>query len=251
MEKNRKGSKYSDQKKVKMVVLLMEQTLTIYQYLYQEKFPIGGNSGGTGGRTRDRNAQSEVMKFMNTLKEVLTNGVDVNDAGVIHPCSFPKFHYLKHIYPMILKYGSARNFDGGPSESNHKQLSKKPGNRTQRRLDTFDEQTCQNLADQIVLEKACKSAEVFVGKGSGSFLYERNEIEERQDEEEKGEESIYVHSHSSNFVLEVVEGDTNTNGGEGEDSILTVKWKSSQVKPVFTFDRKVLDFVKKKLNSMI
>ena len=54
-------------------------------------------------------------------------------------CKFSKFHYLTHVVKMILEYGFARNFDGGPSESAHKYLTKAPGNRTQGRDNTFDE----------------------------------------------------------------------------------------------------------------
>ena len=64
---------------------------------------------------------------------------------------------------MILQYGSARNFDGGPCESNHKYLSKQPGSRTQKRINTFDEQTQTNLASKIVLERSVKDANVFIG----------------------------------------------------------------------------------------
>ena len=69
-------------------------------------------------------------------------------------CTFPKFHYLKHVIDQIVAFGSAKNFDGGCSESNHKYLTKKPGSRTQGRIDTFDEQTSYNLSAKIVLDRA-------------------------------------------------------------------------------------------------
>ena len=191
------------------VVRLMKMTLTIYQFLYQERMPI----------STDKNSQGEVIKFMNLMRKVLRKSVKNQGDD---PCQFPKFHYLLHICPMILNFGSARNFDGGPCESNHKYLSKVPGKRSQCRTDTFDEQTSYNLAAQMVLERACDSANVTVGKRRGTLPVDNEGIE--------NDEKVNVHPNSSNFDIKK----------ELRKSVIV--WNKNQVPGTKSFGDDILKF---------
>jgi hypothetical protein len=110
---------------------------------------------------------------------------------------------------MISKYGRAMNFDGDPNESNHKYLSKAPAKKAQGRTDTFDEQTSHNLACQIVLNKACRDTELFVGN-KGGIIPKRS----------GSNCEIDIHKQSSNFVV-------GANIEEGEYLVL-VNWKKYQ-----------------------
>ena len=219
-----KKKEYSEDE-VKKLMKVMEKTLTIYQLLYVDEFP----------HVRKIIGQSEVKKYMRELKWVLEKGHQVHPQYKKNPdkklCRFPKFHYLKHVIPMILEYGSALNFDGGPNESNHKYLSKAPAKRSQGRTDTFDEQTSYNLACQIVLNQACRETELAVGHKGGTIIVE-----------DKGTEKNFivdVHKQSSKFCIECVI--------DGEDYSTIIQWKKSQKKPKSHYSPEVIDFVKDQL----
>ena len=130
---------------------LLEESLTIYEYMYQEKFPRELVENKAFG--------SDFLKAATPIQEFLVNYNDMLEE--ISPSSetnvhsiFPKLHYLIHVVQNILEYGSSRNFDGGASESNFKQLAKKPARRTQGRADSIDIQLCNNYIDELILRKA-------------------------------------------------------------------------------------------------
>ena len=218
MMKNRRKGTY-DELDVINIVRCIEKTLTIYQFLYQESFSLSDVKQG----------QSEVEKYMCLLKSCLEKGRTEKDKELDKPVAkFPKFHYLKHIIPMIVEYGSARNFDGGPSESHHKYLSKAPGSRTQGRDDTFDEQTSYNLSAQIILEQIARKSKLFSGTRSGSLP---------SMSKSKNHDEINVHQSSSSFILHYdIERDT-----------IECRWKKGLVQPTSTFKESICDYIKKEL----
>ena len=205
----------------KKVMKAMEKTLTIYQLLYVEEFPY----------VRENIGQNEVKKYMKEVKWVLEKGHRVHPQFQKNPdkkmCRFPKFHYLKHVIPMIFEYGSAMNFDGGPNESNHKYLSKAPAKKSQGRSDTFDEQTSYNLACQIVLNQACRDTKLSVGHKGGTII---------PDISEETNFIIDIHKQSSKFVIEGII--------EDGDCVAFVQWKKSQKQPRQQFANEVVQFVK-------
>ena len=170
-----------------LVIHALEMTLTIYQFLYEDKVDMKCHSKVR----KHQHHLNEVMKYMKIIRKILVNGTHLDKD--VDPCQFPKFHYLKHIFPMIKKFGSARNFDGGPCESNHKYLSKQPGSRTQKRMDVFDEQTSYNLASKIVLERSCRDAGVMHGSAGGSFR--------EQVIMEKQKDTVTINEKSAKFQL--------------------------------------------------
>ena len=218
MMKNRKKSVY-DEFDVIDIVRCLEKTLTIYQFLYQESFLLSDVKQG----------QLEVERYMRLMKSVLEKGRTEKDKDLDKPVAkFPKFHYLKHVIPMIVEYGSARNFDGGPSESHHKYLSKAPGSRTQGRDDTFDEQTSYNLSAQIMLEQIARKSNLFAGSRSGllpSML------------KSKTNDSINIHKASSSFILHY----------EVDNDSIECRWKKGLVPPTRTFTDNVTEYIKKEL----
>ena len=219
-----KKKEYTE-KEVKKLMNVIEKTLTMYQLLYVEEFPL----------VRKNIGQSEVMTYMKDVKWVLEKGHQVHPQYQKNPdkklCKFPKFHYLKHVIPMILEYGSAMNFDGGPNESNHKYLSKAPAKRSQGRTDTFDEQTSFNLACQIVLNQACRDTELAVGHKGGTIIKEKSTGTNGS--------IVDIHMHSSKFCIK----------GSIEDGVIVahVEWKHSQKKPKSQFAPEVVQFVKEQM----
>ena len=212
---------------VLLIVKAIEQTLTIYQFLYLDKMPV------SPGR-EDRRACTEVVKYMEIIKEVLLLGPNVKEG--VDPCSFPKYHYLKHIFPMILQYGSSRNFDGGPCESNHKYLSKQPGSRTQKRRDVFDEQTSYNLAAKLVLERGCRDANILIGNACGNFdgNQQNQQFQNACRNENDKRATSFINKNSARFQL--VQSQVN-------GALPILKWNKSHVSPTGIFRRDILKFV--------
>ena len=197
-------------------VHLIEMTLTIYTFLYQDKFHIRNKNVGQNEVTNYLTLYKEVAEWKDDdprsnnrrVMEELESSDDESsdDDNMFHlgdsqsdilandECTFPKFHYLKHIIDQIVAFGSAKNFDGGCSESNHKYLTKKPGSRTQGRIDTFDEQTSYNLCAKIVLDRA------FDG-------IQRNHEQKQNDSNVSTHVNICKHKCATSFTL-TVDGDS-------------------------------------------
>lgn len=157
---------------IKLRLSLLEDVISIYYFLSRKSFHIQDVDRGK------KEVKSFLRKFKNCVEyfdfepeyysddsegsDDSLDGQDDNEGQddedeekvITDRCTFPKFHYLLHVIDMIVRFGSASNFDGGMNESHHKTLTKAPGSRTQRRTDKFDEQTSNNLASNIVLEKA-------------------------------------------------------------------------------------------------
>ena len=59
--------------------------------------------------------------------------------------AIPKFHEMKHFPSDVVRFGTARNFDAGPCEENHKALAKSHGRRAQKSHQRF----AHNVADRV------------------------------------------------------------------------------------------------------
>ena len=228
--KNMKTSKY-DEKDAMKVLKCLEFTLTIYQYLFQENFD----------KTKSRIGEKEVRKYLQSMKIILDYGRSQEDLKKKkETCKFPKFHALTHIIPMILEFGSAKNFDGGPNESHHKYLAKAPADRTQGRDDTFDEQTCYNLSSQILLEQVSKSLNVMKGKRSGTsraLLKRKHCTNEYEKVTEPKVNHYKVHKQSAKFTIEC----------NNEKKSIDIIWDYAQTGSKFDFDDTVKEFVYKQI----
>ena len=212
---------------VKKVVKLIEKTLTIHEYLYQEEFRISGNS-----RNR-RTPMGEIISYMHDLKAVLGIGDPENSR-----CKFPKFHYLLHVIPLIILYGCVRNFDGGHCERHHKYISKQPGKQTQRRRETFDEQTSFNFASKIVLEKSCRDANILTSWHRSKHMLEVQQ-ERCLENNDIQEGNIEINVTSSKFILR--------RNNEDMNSSLLVEWKNGPKKRRQCFAADILDYVNQEI----
>ena len=135
---------------------LLEYSLSIYEYMYQERFPRHLlETRSDGGHILASMPIREFLAYYQEVLEEISPSSEVNIHSI-----FPKLHYLTHVPTNILIYGSARNFDGGASEGNFRQLAKKPARKTQRRADSIDIQLCNNYADDMILRKALDHADI-------------------------------------------------------------------------------------------
>lgn len=126
---------------------LLHDSLTLYEFLYQEKFPRELLQAETEGETKL--ACQPIQRYLEKY-----NQVDLLVMGEENRSIFPKVHYLTHIPKHILDLGSTKNFDGGPSEGNFQVMAKKPARKTQGRSELMDIQLCNNYADDNILRRA-------------------------------------------------------------------------------------------------
>ena len=126
---------------------LLHDSLTIYEFLYQDKFPR---------KFLEASAQDEMPMACQPVQRYLQKFQEVDN--LIFPGEdksiFPKFHYLIHVPIHILDLGSSKNFDGGSSEGNFVKIAKKPARKTQGRSELIDIQLCNNYADDNILRRA-------------------------------------------------------------------------------------------------
>lgn len=235
-------------------IKLLEESMTIYKFLAQEKFPKECCPYGQESIKRYLSLFKEVVewrekKSSTTKSEQMTDvqndesgkellslegdeSTDGTNQGVINDTTFPKFHYLTHLIKMIQHFGSALNFDGGSCESNHKYLTKSPGMRTQGRIDTFDNQTAFNLSAKIVLDRACRTLTLKASYGvSMNFNSETTDVLDLQDDT-PGSFGISVNKRSSHFSI------------DPKNNSFEIKWKTGNVKPKSKFPDLTLDAIR-------
>lgn len=132
---------------------LLEETLTIYQWLYKEEHkkvhikPIQRASLQTL-------AHEPINNYLSLFKSVLNDQHGGYSEGI--SCKFPKFHLIQHFPLYIARYGSAKNYNGGPCERNHKG-TKKHARRTQRNHSTLSYQTATNHTNHDILSQTLQS----------------------------------------------------------------------------------------------
>ena len=84
-----------------------------------------------------------VQKFKRVLKRKKGNGTRLT-----------KVHQMLHVAFYIDMFGSAINWYGSPCESLHKYFVKRPGQKTQRRPDNFEQQSGQRVFESYIIESA-------------------------------------------------------------------------------------------------
>ena len=127
-----------------------------------------------------------------------------------NPCQFPKFHYLGHCPHQIEMFGSTNNFNGDSCESNHKTISKATGLKTQGRSETFDEQTSQRFAENLVLDRSFRSSCIIGRRGS-----------QTEQIAEPTFKFVEVHKESATFFAKL------SNTGK-----IITRWKGNQQFPI-------------------
>lgn len=101
----------------------------------------------TAGRLSDSPAKSAlriaVRKFVNTVNRKEGMGMKLT-----------KVHCILHVPDDVAMYGSGKNWDSGPSESNHKENVKRKAELTNLCKDTLEEQVATRFEESLVLEHA-------------------------------------------------------------------------------------------------
>ena len=63
-----------------------------------------------------------------------------------------KFHEIKHIVRFIGVFGAPRGYNASRPEEHHKAHAKRPGRRSQKDMNTIDQQCARRIADTIVID---------------------------------------------------------------------------------------------------
>ena len=63
-----------------------------------------------------------------------------------------KFHEIKHIVRFIRAFGAPRGYNASRPEEHHKAHAKRPGRRSQKNVDTIDQQCGRRIADAFVID---------------------------------------------------------------------------------------------------
>jgi hypothetical protein len=91
-----------------------------------------------------RCAREEIAKVLQSLQQFFPRKDNTNGYNL------PKMHGMTKMQEYMTPFGSGINFYGGPGESAHKQFIKIPGQRTQRRVSEFAQQTALQYHNMLV-----------------------------------------------------------------------------------------------------
>ena len=91
-----------------------------------------------------RCAREEIAKVLRSLQQFFPRKENTNGYNL------PKMHGMTKMQEYMMLFGSGINFYGGPGESAHKQFIKIPGQRTQRRVREFAQQTALQYHNMMV-----------------------------------------------------------------------------------------------------
>ncbi len=97
-----------------------------------------------------RCAHEEIAKELQSLQQFFPRKDTTNGYNL------PKMHGMMKMQEYTKLFGSGINFYGGPGESAHKQFIQIPGQRTQRRVSEFAQQTALQYHNMLVSSYAAE-----------------------------------------------------------------------------------------------
>ncbi len=100
------------------------------------------------------NAQALIAKVLQPLQQFFPRNTNTNGYNL------PKMHGMTKMQEYMKLFGSGINFYGGPGESAHKQFIKIPGQRTQRRVSEFAQQTALQYYNMLVSSHAAHDCQM-------------------------------------------------------------------------------------------
>jgi hypothetical protein len=121
-------------------LLCMEQWIKLPSVRKADVTPTGGPMSESSAKAALRIA---VKKFVNTVNRSKGMGMKLT-----------KVHSLLHVPDDVAMFGSGKNWDSGPSESNHKENVKRKAALTNLCKDTLEDQVATRFEESLVLEHA-------------------------------------------------------------------------------------------------
>jgi hypothetical protein len=114
-------------------------------YLSMEEWFHDANS-----KKEVNSSREEISKVLRSLQQLFPRMNNTNGYNL------PKMHGMTKMQEYMKLFGSGINFYGGPGESAHKQFIKIPGQRTQRRVSEFAQQTALQYHNMLVSSYAAE-----------------------------------------------------------------------------------------------
>jgi hypothetical protein len=122
------------------LLLCMEQWLKLPIVRKEAVTPVGGHGSDSPAKSALRIA---VKKF-----------IDMVDRKDGMGMKLTKTHSLLHVPDDVLMFGSGKNWDSGPSESNHKENVKRKAKLTSQCKDSLEDQVATHFEESLVIEHA-------------------------------------------------------------------------------------------------
>jgi hypothetical protein len=100
------------------------------------------------------NARPQIAKVLRSLQQFFPRNTKTNGYNL------PKMHGITKMQENMMLFGSGINFYGGPGESAHKQFIIISGQRTQRRVSEFAQQTALQYYNMFVSSHAVHDCQI-------------------------------------------------------------------------------------------
>ena len=140
-------SSHCNAKHVKDYRDLFETLLCMEQWL---KLPSVRKADVTpsGGRTRTESSAKSALRI--AVKKYVKTVNRSEGMGM----KLTKTHSVLHVPDDVAMFGSGKNWDSGPAESNHKENVKRKAENTSLCKDSLDDQVATRFVESLVLEHA-------------------------------------------------------------------------------------------------
>ena len=131
-----------------------------------------------------RCARDLIAKVLLMLQNLLPRPTKTNGYKI------PKMHGMTKMQDNMILFGSGINFYGGPGESAHKQFTKIPGQRTQRRVSEFAKQTALQYYNMLVSNYASEECRLSISNCEQSDYIDNKDDVEQQEQKYTDEVTI-------------------------------------------------------------
>jgi hypothetical protein len=138
-------------------------------------------------------SRGELSKVFTSLQKFFPRSEHTNGYRL------PKMHEMTKMQSYIKHFGSCINFNGGPSEAAHKTFVKSAGQKTQRRVGEFAQQTAHQYYNYMLLAHAIQH----LAYVSSCLIQSGTEDLARQPDENTDEEDDLDIKLSAKYELEV------------------------------------------------
>jgi hypothetical protein len=113
-------------------------------YLFSEKLSCYGRMVSRCYKDEVSSSRGEISKVHTSLQKSLPRSEHTNGYRL------PKMHGMTKMQSYIQRFGSGMNFYGGPGEAAHKTFVKSAGQKTQRRVGKFAQQTAHQYYNYML-----------------------------------------------------------------------------------------------------
>ena len=197
-------------------IKVFEDTLILTSWVYYTGHPKSVFKGG-----RNSVAAQALKKFIEDYKKIADRKEGMGNK-------YLKFHQILHLWIIIRLFSSLPNIDSGRNESHHKK-KKEIATHTQRRIESFDQQTAKKEYKYDLFLKAMKKASMYIPE-----KFEMKNEEQQSNLKKTIDESQIIGSHASKYLL-VFDYDRKS---------IEVKYLSKKItKKVCYFPQHILDAV--------